>query len=356
MRIRVDLLIPLVFLSSLLGAHEPSAQDYLKKPAAWFASDEGKRITQNILSHQASEGGWPKNSDEVNGPFKGDRKELKGTFDNRATTDELRFVARAFNATKNEALKESFLLGFDHILKAQYPTGGWPQYYPPSRKYHRHVTFNDDAMVRLMDFLRETSTDEKLYGFLDEARRKSARDAFDKGIDCILNCQIKVNGKLTAWCAQHDEVDYSPRPARAFELISISGAESVGVARLLTTLDLSKLDPAKAQRIRESIESAAAWFESAKLTGIRVDLVEDDKGPRGKNKIVIADPKAPPLWARFYEIQSNKPFFCDRDGIAKSNLADIGYERRNGYAWYGNWPQRFLEHDFAEWKARQNAK
>ena len=33
---------------------------------------------------------------------------------------------------------------------------------------------------------------------------------------------------------------------------------------------------------------------------------------------------APPLWARFYEIGSNQPIFCDRDGVAKHQLSEIG--------------------------------
>ncbi len=38
-----------------------------------------------------------------------------------------------------------------------------------------------------------------------------------------------------------------------------------------------------------------------------------------------------------YEIETNRPFFCDRDGITKYALKEIGSERRNGYGWYGNW-------------------
>ena len=46
------------------------------------------------------------------------------------------------------------------------------------------------------------------------------------------------------------------------------------------------------------------------------------------------------LVPHFYEIGTNRPIFSDRDGVPKRELADIGYERRNGYAWYGNWPQQ----------------
>jgi hypothetical protein len=34
-----------------------------------------------------------------------------------------------------------------NILSFQSPLGGWPQSYPPDGQYHRHITFNDDAIA-----------------------------------------------------------------------------------------------------------------------------------------------------------------------------------------------------------------
>jgi PelA/Pel-15E family pectate lyase len=62
------------------------------------------------------------------------------------------------------------------------------------------------------------------------------------------------------------------------------------------------------------------------------------------------------MWARFYEISSNRPIFVDRDGIAKYELSEIGYERRNGYAWLGYWPQKMLEQDYPAWKNKLSDK
>ena len=205
---------------------------FAQKPDEWHRSEEGRRIAANILSHQSAEGSWPKNIDTAAQPYSGDFSKLQGTFDNGATTGELRFLARAWRATNDLLYEKAFLKGFDHILKAQYATGGWPQFYPPSRQYHRHITFNDDAMVRMMEFLREAAESSR-YEFVDSGRRRAARESFDRGIQCILKCQIKSGGKLTAWCAQHDEKDLSPRPGRSYELISLSGSESVGIVKLL---------------------------------------------------------------------------------------------------------------------------
>ncbi|HKB04435.1 MAG TPA: pectate lyase [Gemmataceae bacterium] len=317
---------------------------YLNKPTEWFASDEGKRIAANVLSHQAEAGGWPKNT-YTTVAFAGNRKDIKPTFDNRATTDELRFLARAYAATRDATYRAAFDRGLDYVLKAQYANGGWPQSHPPGKNYPRYITFNDDAMVRLMRFLHEVATEDR-YGFVEAERRKAASTAFDKGVECILKCQVRIGGKRTAWCAQHDEVDFSPRPARSYELVSLSGFESVGVVRLLMGIEKPSAE------VIDAVEGAVAWFEAAKLTGIKVEVRDDPKSPTGKDKVVVADPKAPALWARFYEIGTNKPIFSDRDGVKKGTLAEIGHERRNGYAWYGTWPQKLLADDYPAWKKR----
>jgi pectate lyase len=338
------LAVAALFIVDPLWAGSP--HQYLNKPDDWFAGDEGRRVAANILSYQADEGGWPKNVDTTRAPFTGERKELKPTFDNGATTDELRFLAHIFVATKNDRYRTPFDKGLDHILKAQYPTGGWPQRFPPGKQYHRHITFNDDAMIRLMEFVREVHSSPR-YAFVDADRRTAAGRAFDRGIECILKCQIRVEGKPTAWCAQHDEKDYRPRPGRSYELVSLSGSESVRIVRLLMSLDNPNPEAVRA------IEGAVAWFEAAKLTGIRQVVQKDEKSPTGKNKVVVEDPAAPQVWARFYEIGTNRPIFADRDGAAKHDLAEIGYERRNGYAWLGDWPRKLLDEEYPAWKKKR---
>jgi hypothetical protein len=42
--------------------------------------------------------------------------------------------------------------------------------------------------------------------------------------------------------------------------------------------------------------------------------------------------------------------------VARYDLAEIGYERRNGYAWLGNWPRRLLEQEYPAWKAKHTGK
>lgn len=326
-------LITLAHALSISPAHTVPAPGEL----GWHRSAEGRQAADHILSWQSGDGTWPKNTNTSAAIFTGDPSSLRGTFDNGATRGELRFLARAFRATGDGRYERAFLKGLDTILAAQYTTGGWPQTFPPGSGYPRHITFNDGTMIGLMGFLREVATAEE-FDFVDPDRRQAAQSAFDRGIQCILKCQIRVNGELTAWCAQHDAVDFQPRPARSYELASLSGGESAGIVRLLMSLD------SPSPEVIRAVRAAAAWFEATRLTGIRQVEVDGDKR-------MVADPDAPPLWARFYEIDTNRPIFCGRDGIKKYQLSEIEPERRNGYAWYGDWGTPVL-HEYDRWKPR----
>ena len=312
---------------------------YARKPDDWFRSDEATSAAANILSHQSARGDWPKNLDTSARPYTGDRSRLQGTFDNGATVGEVRFLARAFHATDRPPYREAVDKALDQILAAQYPNGGFPQTFPPGKGYPRYVTFNDNTMTNLLGLLRDVSESEG-FAFIDKPRREAAGRAFRAGIECILKCQVEVDGRLTVWCAQHDEKTLEPRGARTFRLTHtpLSGSESAGILSMLMSLD----DPSP--EVKRAINAGARWFEERKIEGIRQVIVARDK-------VIKPDPNAPPLWARFYEIGTNKPFFCGRDGVKKYDLAEIEPERRNGYAWYGEWG-RDLARQYARWKTK----
>ena len=97
------------------------------------------------------------------------------------------------------------------------------------------ITFNDDAMIGVMNMLRNIARKESAYAFVDEARRAQAEKSIGKGINCILKCQVVVDGKPTVWCAQHDEHTLAPAPARAYE--RVGGTESVGIVRFLMSIE-----------------------------------------------------------------------------------------------------------------------
>ena len=341
---KLQLTVTCVLCFLLLSSSEATVpSQYAKQSAEWFQSEEGRRIADNVLTWQTPHGSWPKNRDTASEPFDGKSDDLHGTFDNSATIGELRFLARAFRATNEPRYQQAFLKGLSHILEAQYPNGGWPQYYPLSKGYHRHITFNDNAMVRILELLRDVSESSD-YGFLEMQYRTQAKAAVTKGIDCILHTQIEQDGKLTAWCAQHDEKTLEPAWARSYEPPSISGAESVGVVRFLMSVE----EPTPA--IIAAVEGAVGWFRSTTIHGIRLETFTDAAGQDDKR--VVVDPDAGPIWGRFYEISSNRPIFLDRDSVVRYSFSELGQERRTGYAYYGNWATRLITDAYPQWREK----
>jgi PelA/Pel-15E family pectate lyase len=73
---------------------------------------------------------------------------------------------------------------------------------------------------------------------------------------------------------------------------------------------------------------------------------------KGYDRVLEADASAGPLWARFYEIGTNRPIFSGRDSVIKYNVAEIEHERRTGYGWYSDSAADLLEKDYPRWQKR----
>jgi PelA/Pel-15E family pectate lyase len=328
----------------------------LSEPAAFYGTEEAKRIAETVLIYQHANGGWPKNYDWKKELSDTDKKRLleekkrpeDTTFDNAATHSEIRFLDKMFQATKNPSYKEAALKGLHFILRSQYPNGGFAQFPCRTKGYYIHVTYNDGAMIGVLEVLRQIQEGKLLADIADDAIRTTCGQAVQKGIGCILKSQIRVEGKPALWCAQHDKETLAPVIARSYELPSFSGSESVGIVRFLMSLE--KPSP----EIVASIEGAVAFFEQLKLKGIRV---ESKRLPDGtSDAVVVDDPHARPMWARFYDLKTLKPIFCSRDGVPREKLSDISFERRNGYSWLGYYAASLLERDYPAWKIRNRWK
>lgn len=321
------------------------------KDMTWFETPEAKQMAENVLLYQRDIGGWPKNIEVQNELSTSEKQNLnklktdpKGcTTDNGATCQEMLFLSKVYSKQPDERYKVAFLKGLIYLITAQYKNGGWPQYYPLKEGYYTHITYNDNSMVNILNLLKEVKDKTGYYSIpVSDEIAKMAGDSFNKGIDCIIKTQYKQNGNLTAWCAQHDRETLQPAQARAYELPSLSGKESAKITLLLMSIE----NPS--EEVKNAIETSVAWFKKTMITGIKIESVPTGKGDK-KDRVVVESPDAEPLWARFMELSDNRPFFCDRDGKKKYSLAEIGYERRNGYAWYTNEPKEVLK-KYEKWK------
>ena len=334
--------------SATAGAHAAVRfSDCLKQPAGWYATDEARYLAENVIRYQAPEGGWPKNRDMTLPPeAHHDSKETPlPTIDNDATTTQLELLTRVIYAGRGEPVfKEAFLRGFDYLLAAQYENGGWPQFFPLRKGYYAHVTFNDDAMVNVLALLRDCAKGMPPFAGvgIDAERCERAARAFEKGVECILRCQVTLDGVKTAWCAQHDVHSLEPAWARNYEPPSLSGMESVGIVRFL--MQIESPDPS----VVAAIESAVEWFGTAAIEGLRVERFVGADGKRDVR--TFPDQDAPRVWARFYDLETGAPVFTGRDRVPRARLDDIEYERRNGYGYLGDWPAKLLEREYPKWR------
>ena len=320
----------------------------------FYKTEEATMIGDNLLLFQRETGGWQKNTDMTYKLTPGQQDSIAAhksrlddsTIDNDATTIQMHFLAQLYQATGESRFREGFNKAIDYLLSGQYDNGGWPQFWPDNEGYQVHITYNDDAIANILKLFDDILNGREPYQgtLVDDTMRSKLQDSFNRGIECILATQIMVNNEPTVWCQQHDHINYEPAPARTYELPSVCSQESAAIVELLMSI------PNPDQRVKRSIHGAMKWFEDYRLDGIAIERT-GRRGDPDYDIRLVERPGAGPLWARFYDLENCRPFVCDRDGIPRERLDQIGPERRHGYSWYNDRPAR-LYPLYEAWKAK----
>jgi len=204
-----------------------------------------------------------------------------------------------------------------------------------------------------MNLFLDIIANQNSYSWISDQKKKTIKAALDKAVALTLNCQIIVNGEKTGWCQQHDHRTLTPVQARTFEPPAIASLETTSVIKFLMRIEKPSPD------IIDAINSSVKWLERSKIFGLRVvsakeDSVFSDYNSRRPDRKIVFDQTAPPIWTRFYEIETKRPFFCNRDGIKVYSLSKVTPERRRGYAWYGYWPAEVIYDSYKEWLKNLN--
>lgn len=325
------------------------------------SAKEFEKIADNILLYQKNNGGWPKNYDmqailtkEQQSAIVESKNIFNTCFDNSATFSQLNYLAKAFDLSKNEKYRTAFISGVNFILSAQYDNGGWPQFYPDTSGYRKYITFNDGAMIGIMKLLQRVMNRDSGYTIVDAELYNEVLNSFEKGIECILNTQIKQSDSLLAWCQQHNNNSLQPEAARTYEPVAICNSESAEIVEFL--MSLSQPD----SRIIESVKSAVSWFKASKIFGVQVKTIsaphsEYQYRNSDSDRILVEDKSAKPIWARYYSLETHIPIFCNRDGKIVYSFSEVERERRIGYAWYVYDPQVVLD-NYPKWLEMVNEK
>ncbi|MDX9925569.1 MAG: pectate lyase, partial [Ignavibacteriaceae bacterium] len=240
-----------------------------------YKRSEFRKIADNILLFQKSNGGWTKNydmmailTDDQKDSIRLSSNEENTTIDNGTTYSQIEYLAKVFTKTKEEKFMIGCIKGINFLLEAQYNNGGWGQYYPDTTGYRKYITFNDGAMIGVMNLLKSIVDNDEHFDFLESDLKEKVEASFSRGLECILNCQIKIGEKKYVWCQQHDNITLLPQSARTFEPAAICNQESAEIVLFLMSIK----NPSK--NIKLAIKDAVDWFEESKISGIKVKVVD----------------------------------------------------------------------------------
>jgi PelA/Pel-15E family pectate lyase len=333
----------------------PSSREEFEFPSkvelGFYGSPEASKLADAVLSYQTPTGAWSKAIDYAQGPRprgthwtsqSGEGWHYCGTLDNRSTTEQIEFLARVHSATKREDCRRAVERGIAWLIEAQFPNGGWPQVYPLEPGYHEAITLNDDAMTHALETLLAISTRVEPFAFVEDETKKRAAQSFERGIACLLECQVRVNGIRTVWCAQHDPISLSPVAARLKEPPSLSGAESANLLKFLM-----RSGPIT-EPVRRAIEDAVAWLDAHRITDLRKTTNVEGKTD------YVKDPASPDvLWARFYDVETAHPLFAGaQDGIIYHTFHEMAEHNKVAYDYFTTKPHDILTKEVPRWKKR----
>lgn len=299
---------------------------------AWEATGDeaflagARGAAKALIDCQLESGGWPADFD-----FGGDdpknwwlRKEVlageteigkqknSSTLDDNKTQSALLLLlelAHTDAGRVDKELQESVSYAFDRILAAQTAIGSWPQQFSdpapadgivkkatmpaewprefPKEKYTGFHTLNDgnlEKLVLLMLRAHELTGEAR---YLEAAKRCG---------DFLLLAQFE--GGQPAWAQQYNQ-EMIPVWARKFEPPALTSTETFGACVTLFEIWIATGE----EKYRATIPAALDWLEKSRL-------------PDGQ-------------WARFYELHTNKPLYCEAETYA------LTYDGSNTPSHYG---------------------
>ena len=305
---------------------------------------EARRIALNIVSFQTPSGGWSKRTNSWSaarqkGQYFGVETDYIPTFDNNATSAELSWLAMFYPLADRQLqplIRQSVQKAITLVLQAQYPNGGFAQTYPLRGGYHDAITLNDDVMVNLLTLLHQVAT-EPLFAFVDPVLKQQAAAQFELGVQLLLKMQLRVQGQLTVWASQYDQITLVPIKARAYELPALISSESAAVTLLL----MQRVRPSAA--VIKSVEAAVHWFKEKRIS--HSVMIRTPHGVQWRQQQTASG-----LWARFYDLELQQALFVDRDGRVVRSMAELSLERQLGYGWYQSNAEVVLRY-YLTWKA-----
>ncbi len=307
-----------------------------------YAPEQFREIADNILAYQNADGGWPKNVDMMArlDPDSVVRalapRYRTSTIDNFSVYTQVAYLAETYRVTGEARYRDGAQRGIEYLLAAQYPNGGWRGWDVDA------VTFNDNVMEGVLSLWLDILDGHPRYAWIGGQLCERIRRSWEAGLDLVLRCQWVRDGVRTVWPQQCDHETLQPVKAWSYELPSLSAGESADIVLLLMRI----ADPSP--EVVDAVKAAVAWYDKTKISGKRIVWLDVPEGlPEDRSvkndRLMVDDPDAGPLWARFYELDDDTWFLCTRAGVKVCSLREMPAERRVGYLWFSDWGTEVLD-------------
>lgn len=223
---------------------------------------------------QRKEGGWDHLVDVSHLYSHSKNPEHKSgdcTFDDNISQGALSYLIDLDEIIDADWLTESIELGLKFMLSSQAENGAWPQWYPLLGSYHDYWTFNDDAINNCIRVMIKAHQVYKKDEYLESVKKAG---------DFIIMAQFKA--PQAGWAQQYQH-DMQPGWARRFEVPGVGSLATASVMIMLADIYLYT----KNDKYLKPIPAAIKWLKDSKI--------EEN------------------LWARIYEMGTNKPIYGNHD-------------------------------------------
>ncbi|MET4698355.1 Ca2+-binding RTX toxin-like protein [Constrictibacter sp. MBR-5] len=231
------------------------------------------------------------------------------TLDDDVTTGVLRFLIDLDNYLDAPWLTVAVEESLHFLETVQSPEGGWSHSYPDYGDYRRNYTYADNvhggatqafinAFVRWPEQSNET--------------RATLLERAKLGAEFILTTQL--GGATPAWAQFYDH-DLTPAHGREFELPAAVSRESA--YNIMALIDVYEFD--RDPRYLDAARRAADWLRDSAIAS-------DENGN-------------PSLWTRYYELETNRPFYgVDTNGAKLYTPEDAeAFGTYPTYEWTGSY-------------------
>lgn len=256
-----------------------------------------------VVYGQLKSGGWTNSVDfDPRSPLTAAYRNGKGrgkdnsSLDDGQTQSAIRLLIHADKALgfKSQRIHQAAVSSLDALLKAQFPSGGFPQVWtgPVNPKPVLRASYPDHdwrTEGRIKNYWDMATLNDNVTGYVADTLIDAARiyrdtrytDAVKKLGDFLLLAQMPE--PQPGWAQQYNDA-MQPIWARKFEPPGVSGDETQEVLETLMTI----ASVTKESKYLEPIPAALAWLRRSQLADGQL--------------------------ARYYELKSNRPLYMSRRG------------------------------------------